>query len=71
MNSRTQIAETILTEYRRLKGEPLDCHEAGVTDLMTDLMHLASKNDLDGFDLSRMAQMHFLVETETGAQSEG
>jgi hypothetical protein len=67
MNSRTRIAETILTEYCRLKGEYLDCHETGITDLMTDLMHLARKNDLDGFDLSRMAQTHFLVETETGS----
>ena len=67
MNSRTQIAETILTEYCRLKGESLDCHEAGITDLMTDLMHLAQKENLDGFDLARMAQMHFLVETETGS----
>jgi hypothetical protein len=67
MNSRTQIAETILNEYCRLKGESPDCHEAGITDLITDLMHLARKNDLDGFDLSRMAQVHFLVETETGS----
>ena len=67
MNSRTQIAETILTEYCRLKGEPLECHETAITDLMADLMHLAGKNDLDGFDLARMAQTHFLVETETGS----
>lgn len=67
MNSRTQTAETILNEYCRLKGESLDCHDAGITDLMTDLMHLARKNDLDGFKLSRMAQMHFLVEKETGS----
>ncbi len=67
MNSRAQRAETILSEYCRLKGESLDCHEAGITDLITDLMHLARENDLDGFDLSKMAQVHFLVETETGS----
>ena len=67
MNSRAHRAESILNEYCRLKGEPLDCHEAGITDLMTDLMHLARQNDLDGFDLSRMAQVHFLVETEAGS----
>jgi hypothetical protein len=67
MNTRTQIAETILIEYCRVKGEPLDCQEAGITDLITDLMYLAQANDLDGFALSRMAQMHFLVETESGS----
>lgn len=68
MNSRTQLAEAILAEYCRLKGEPLDCFETGITDLLTDLMHLARQEGLDGFSLSRMAQMHFLVEEETGSR---
>jgi len=67
MNSRTQRAETILAEYCRLKGEPLDCHETGIIDLMADLMHLARTENLDGCNLSRMAQMHFLVETEASS----
>ncbi len=67
MNSRTQLAEAVLAEYCRLKGEPLDSYETGITDLMADLMHLARKEGLDGFELSRMAQMHFLVETETAS----
>lgn len=64
MNSRTQLAEAVLAEYCRLKGEPLESYETGITDLMADLMHLARKEGLDGFELSKMAQMHFLVETE-------
>jgi hypothetical protein len=70
MVARTLLAEAILAEYCRFKGEPLDSYETVITDMMTDLMHLARNNDLDGFDLSRMAQMHFLVEEETDSQSE-
>jgi len=66
MCSRSDRAEILLHEYYRLKGEPLEDPAAGIIDLMTDLMHLARQNGLDGFDLGRMAQMHFLAETETG-----
>jgi hypothetical protein len=68
MEARTQLAEAIVSEYCRFKGEPLDSYETVITDMMTDLMHLARNNDLDGFDISTMAQMHFLVEAETGSQ---
>ena len=62
MNSRTQIAETILVEYHRLKREPLECLETSIIDLMTDMLHLAHKEDLDGLALSKMVQIHFEVE---------
>lgn len=70
MNRRTDQAEIILTEYCRLKGEPLECLETEIIDLMTDLMHLARKENLDALSLTRMAQMHFLVEEETNPSPE-
>ena len=68
MNIRAQRAKAALAKYCRIKGEPLDCLDAGITDLMTDLMHLARREGLDGFQLSRTAQGHFLVEEETESQ---
>ena len=62
MHLRTQIAETVLVEYHRLKREPLECLETSIIDLMTDLLHLAHKEDLDGAALSKMVQMHFEAE---------
>lgn len=68
MNRRAQRAEAALAEYCRIKGESLDSLETGTIDLMTDLMHLARREGLDGFQLSRTAQVHFLVEEETESQ---
>lgn len=68
MNIRAQRAKAALAKYCRIKGEALDCLDAGITDLMTDLMHLARREGLDGFQLSRTAQGHFLVEEETESQ---
>ncbi len=62
MSDRTIASERALTEYFRSKREPFDCMETGIVDLMTDLMHLAKKSQLDGVQLARMAEMHFLVE---------
>ena len=62
MNSRTQLAETVLVEYHRLKREPLECLETSIIDLMVDLLHLAHKDELDWVSLSRMALMHFETE---------
>ena len=70
MTSRAQRAKAALAEYCRVKGEALDCHETGIIDLMADLMHLAHNENLDGFDLSRIAQKHFLVELATGSNPE-
>jgi len=62
MKSRIELAEAVLKEYCRLKKEPLDSYETGITDLITDLMHLAHKEDLDGVVLSGMAMLHFEAE---------
>jgi len=62
MKSRIELAEAVLKEYCRLKKEPLDSYETGRTDLITDLMHLAHKEDLDGVVLSGMAMLHFEAE---------
>ena len=64
MNSRIVSAERALTEYCRSKREALDSLETGIIDLMTDLLYLARTENLDGFQLAKMAQMHFLVEEE-------
>lgn len=64
MNRRIVSAERALTEYCRSKREALDSLETGIIDLMTDLLHLARVENLDGFQLAKMAQMHFLVEEE-------
>lgn len=64
MHTRTQIAETVLVEYQRLKREPLECLESSIIDLMTDLLHLAHKEGLDRLALSEMVQMH--CEAEAG-----
>jgi hypothetical protein len=62
MNGRIISAERALSEYCRSKREPLNSLETGIIDLMTDLLHLARTENLDGFQLAKMAQMHFLVE---------
>jgi len=67
MNARAHRANAALTEYCRVKGEPLDSLETGIIDLMTDLMHLARREGLDAFNLSRPAQVHFLIELESEA----
>ena len=67
MNARAHRANAALVGYCRVKGEPLDCHETGIIDLMTDLMHLARREGLDAFNLPRPAQVHFLIELESEA----
>ena len=62
MHLRTQITETVLVEYHRLKGEPMECLETGIIDLMVDLLHMAHKEDLDGVALSKMVLIHFEAE---------
>jgi hypothetical protein len=53
-----------------MKGEPLDTLETGIIDLLTDLMHLARTEGLDGFMLAQTAMMHFLVEAEQERSSQ-
>ena len=64
MTQRTENAQHALNEYCRRKGEPLDTLETGIIDLLTDLMHLARTEGLDGFILAQTAMMHFLCEAE-------
>lgn len=59
MPANTQLTETILTEYCRLKGRSLESLEDAIIDLMTDLMHLARTRGLDPYRLIGMAQVHF------------
>ena len=40
------VVEALLAEYHRLKREPLDCLEASIIDMVTDLMHLARKENI-------------------------
>ena len=64
MTARTESAQHALSEHCRIKGEPLDTLETGIIDLLTDLMHLARTEGLDGFMLAQTAMMHFLCEAE-------
>ena len=59
------VAEALLVEYHRLKREPLDCLEASIIGMITDLMHLARKENLDALALIQMAQIHFQAEEES------
>ena len=56
------VAEALWVEYHRLKREPIDCLEASIIDMITDLMHLAHRENLDALALIRMAQIHFQAE---------
>ncbi len=64
MTRRTESARQALDQYCLSKGEPMDTLETTIIDLLTDLLHLARLEGLDGFMLGQTAQMHFLVETE-------
>jgi hypothetical protein len=59
------VAEALLVEYHRLKREPLDCLEASIIDMITDLMCLAHRENLDALALIQMAQIHFQAEEES------
>jgi hypothetical protein len=59
------VAEALVVEYHRLKREPIDCLEASIIDMITDLMHLARREHLDALALIQMAQIHFEAEEES------
>ncbi|WP_306546044.1 hypothetical protein [Desulfobulbus sp.] len=42
----------------------MDAQETGNIDLLTDLMHLARTEGMNGFMLAQTAMMHFLVEAK-------
>jgi hypothetical protein len=64
MTQHTDSARQALDQYCRSKSERLDTLETGIIDLLTDLMHLARTEGLDGFMLAQTAMMHFLVEVK-------
>ena len=70
MTRRTESARQALDQYCLSKGEPLDTLETTIIDLLTDLMHLARTEGLDGFMLAQTAMMHFLVEAEQERSSQ-
>ena len=64
MTRQTDSARQALDQYCQSKSERLDTLETGIIDLLTDLMHLARTEGLDGFMLAQTAMMHFLVEAK-------
>jgi hypothetical protein len=70
MNFREKIAEGAVIEYHRLKREPLESLEESMTDLMTDLLHLAERENLNGEAILRMAQIHFEAEHEASEKTD-
>lgn len=64
MTTGAELAESTLTEYHRLKREPLESLEESMIDLMTDLLHLAERENLNGEAILGMAQIHFEAERE-------
>ncbi len=67
--TRTQRASTLVEEYRALTGEPFDCLESTITDLITDLLHLAHMEGIDANRICKMAAIH--VSAETGCCEQG
>ena len=65
MTRRSENARQALNVYCLSKNEPLDTLETGISDLLTDLLHMARVEGLDAFQLSRIAAQHFQVEKET------
>ena len=64
MTQRTESARQALYQYCLGKGEPMDTLETGIIDLLTDLLHLARLEGLDGCTIGQTAQIHFVVEIE-------
>ena len=62
--ARTLRASTLVEEYMILTGEPFDGVESVITDLITDLLHLAHMEGIDAGRLCRMAAIHVSAETE-------
>lgn len=56
-------ASALIDEYCALKGEPFDCLESAITDLITDLLILAQKEGINVNSICRMAEIHVSAET--------
>lgn len=63
-NNQSLRASTIVKNYCQLKGEPFDCLEEVVTDLITDVLILAHMEGEDINGIFRMVANHVSAETE-------
>ncbi|HHL33864.1 MAG TPA: hypothetical protein ENJ30_05810 [Desulfobulbaceae bacterium] len=69
-NQRSLRASTLVDEYCQLKGEPFDCLEEVVIDLITDVLILANMEGEDINGIFRMVANHVSAETEVVAGRE-
>ncbi len=63
-NERSLRASTLVDEYCALKGEPFDCLESTITDLITDVLIFAHMEGIDIGSVYRMVSFHVSAETE-------
>jgi len=62
-NERSLRASTLVDDYCALKGEPFDCLESTITDLITDVLILAHMEGININSICRMAEVHVSAET--------
>jgi hypothetical protein len=60
---RSLRASTIVDEYCALTGE-YNCLESTITDLITDLLHLAHREGMEANSICQMAAIHVSAETD-------
>lgn len=70
-NERSSRARSLVEEYRIMKGDPFDhlgvaitddCLEEIITDLITDVLHLAHKEGMDIHNICKMSEVHLCAE---------
>ena len=66
--SGSEAARAALAQYRLATGTR-DATGTTITDLLTDLMHLAIREGLDPAELTEQARRHFLVEVHQERQA--
>jgi len=64
-NERSSRARSLVEEYRIMKGDPYDCLEEIITDLVTDVLIFAHKEGMDISSIYRMVADHVSAETES------
>lgn len=62
---RVESARIALDAYLRIHGASGE-RQFEIIDLVTDLLHLAVSEGLDGTAISAKAELHFQAETEQG-----
>ena len=63
-NERSLRASTLVDDYCALKGEPFDCLESEIIDLLTDVLTLAQMEGMDVNNICRMVAIHVSAESE-------